>query len=224
MPRLINLLCDTALVYGFAEQRATIDVRLVDDVARDKRQGGIFPGLGPADAPPEPEQTVAAQPSPPPGVRSRAGHSELVSVPLDSEPDRSSQTGFQVAIAADSKRLRRHLKEQLELNGLEVSHEFPLDDSAIKELDPDEIDALVVDLDEDSLLSMNDPARDIDSHLGGLFGRLARWDLPIIFNSSEATRASLEGNNPDFGRRLATQLASLLANTSDESASPSLHY
>jgi len=43
IPRLINLLCDTALVYGFAEQKPSIDSRMVDDVARDKRKGGIFP-------------------------------------------------------------------------------------------------------------------------------------------------------------------------------------
>jgi general secretion pathway protein A len=43
VPRLINLLCDTALVYGFAEQKTAIDAQLVQDVARDKIKGGIFP-------------------------------------------------------------------------------------------------------------------------------------------------------------------------------------
>ena len=43
VPRLINLLCDTALVYGFAEQRRSIDARTVHEVAADKRKGGIFP-------------------------------------------------------------------------------------------------------------------------------------------------------------------------------------
>ena len=43
VPRLINLLCDTALVYGFAEQKPQIDARIVEDVARDKLKGGIFP-------------------------------------------------------------------------------------------------------------------------------------------------------------------------------------
>lgn len=43
VPRLINLLCDTALVYGFAEQKQSIDAELVHDVARDKMRGGIFP-------------------------------------------------------------------------------------------------------------------------------------------------------------------------------------
>jgi general secretion pathway protein A len=43
VPRLINLLCDTALVYGYAEQRQRIDARLIADVAHEKQQGGIFP-------------------------------------------------------------------------------------------------------------------------------------------------------------------------------------
>ena len=45
VPRLINQLCDTALVYGFAEQQHRIDARLVTDVAREKQAGGIFPTL-----------------------------------------------------------------------------------------------------------------------------------------------------------------------------------
>ena len=44
-PRLINLLCDTALVYGFAESRIKIDDQLVQDAAWDKKKGGIFPTL-----------------------------------------------------------------------------------------------------------------------------------------------------------------------------------
>lgn len=45
VPRLVNLLCDTALVYGFAEQQPKISAQLVHDVARDKTKGGIFPGV-----------------------------------------------------------------------------------------------------------------------------------------------------------------------------------
>lgn len=42
-PRLVNLLCDTALVYGYAEQAPCIRAELVEDVAREKLAGGIFP-------------------------------------------------------------------------------------------------------------------------------------------------------------------------------------
>ena len=43
IPRLINLLCDTALVYGYAEGAPRITVTLANDVAHEKRKGGIFP-------------------------------------------------------------------------------------------------------------------------------------------------------------------------------------
>ena len=43
VPRLINLLCDTSLVFGYAEQVKRITADLVEDVAREKRKGGLFP-------------------------------------------------------------------------------------------------------------------------------------------------------------------------------------
>lgn len=43
VPRLINLICDTALVYGFAEQRDHINASVIEDVVHDKLSGGIFP-------------------------------------------------------------------------------------------------------------------------------------------------------------------------------------
>jgi type II secretory pathway predicted ATPase ExeA len=42
-PRLINLLCDTALVYGFAEQTDSIDAILIDDVIREQHSNSIVP-------------------------------------------------------------------------------------------------------------------------------------------------------------------------------------
>lgn len=42
-PRLINVLCDIALVYGFADQKRRIDAAIVCDVVREKTSGGIFP-------------------------------------------------------------------------------------------------------------------------------------------------------------------------------------
>jgi len=42
-PRLINLLCDTALVYGYAEQSQTINEQLVHDVVREQHSNSIIP-------------------------------------------------------------------------------------------------------------------------------------------------------------------------------------
>lgn len=43
VPRMINILCDTALVYGFARGEKTISAKLVADVIADKQQYSIFP-------------------------------------------------------------------------------------------------------------------------------------------------------------------------------------
>ena len=42
-PRLVNVLCDTALVYGYAEQKRRLDADTILAVVRDKARGGIFP-------------------------------------------------------------------------------------------------------------------------------------------------------------------------------------
>lgn len=46
VPRLINVLCDTALVCGYADQKPRIDADLIHDVVRDRSIGGIFPVWG----------------------------------------------------------------------------------------------------------------------------------------------------------------------------------
>ena len=40
---MINVLCDTALVYGFANDQKLISDQLVRDVIADKQQYSIFP-------------------------------------------------------------------------------------------------------------------------------------------------------------------------------------
>ncbi|MBT8126857.1 MAG: AAA family ATPase [Gammaproteobacteria bacterium] len=43
VPRLINLLSDTALVYGFADQRQVIDVDLIEEVVSERMEHSILP-------------------------------------------------------------------------------------------------------------------------------------------------------------------------------------
>ncbi len=43
IPRLINTLCDFALVYAYADEIDQIGAKMVLEVVRDKQQGGIFP-------------------------------------------------------------------------------------------------------------------------------------------------------------------------------------
>ncbi len=43
IPRLINLLCDTAMVYGYAEDSRTITRKQVQDVVRERERGDLLP-------------------------------------------------------------------------------------------------------------------------------------------------------------------------------------
>lgn len=40
VPRIINLVCDTALVYGFAAAKSRIDAAVIEELDRDKREQG----------------------------------------------------------------------------------------------------------------------------------------------------------------------------------------
>jgi len=42
IPRLINILCDAALVYGFADELKIIEKNVIEDVVTERRVGGIF--------------------------------------------------------------------------------------------------------------------------------------------------------------------------------------
>lgn len=44
VPRLINQLCDLALLYSFADARDRVDGGLMRQVLRDREAGGLFPG------------------------------------------------------------------------------------------------------------------------------------------------------------------------------------
>lgn len=48
IPRLINILCDGALVYGFADELNTIDADVINEVVNDKKIRGQFHGNEPA--------------------------------------------------------------------------------------------------------------------------------------------------------------------------------
>jgi type II secretory pathway predicted ATPase ExeA len=46
VPRVINILCESALVYGYALQKQRIDAGLIDEAALDRTQGGVLPLAG----------------------------------------------------------------------------------------------------------------------------------------------------------------------------------
>lgn len=46
IPRMINILCDTAMVYGYSSGAGQITRKMMDEVIEDKRNFGIFPVNG----------------------------------------------------------------------------------------------------------------------------------------------------------------------------------
>jgi general secretion pathway protein A len=50
IPRIINTVCDLALVYGFSDQEKVIDVGIVDAVLKDRREMGLLDDPEPAGA------------------------------------------------------------------------------------------------------------------------------------------------------------------------------
>ncbi len=49
IPRVINTLCDLALVYGYSAGKNTIDLEVVDEVIRDRREMGLTPAEFPGN-------------------------------------------------------------------------------------------------------------------------------------------------------------------------------
>jgi type II secretory pathway predicted ATPase ExeA len=58
VPRLINSLCDTALVYGFASGEQRIAVELVFDLVRERIANGLFAAVGEAFDVSDPEKAL----------------------------------------------------------------------------------------------------------------------------------------------------------------------
>jgi len=209
-PRLVNLICDTTLVYGFADQRETIDADLVHEVAREKQAGGLFPT---AAAPPPP----AAEPTSPPAAttepespaRLQLDDGELpragaLSPTTSSQEDTPAEApvlvrSLRVAVIGESPVLRRHLRRLIEPFGIDVVAELPLEAAGQGDIDPGQLDMLLVDMDDQAQASA-----------GALCDLITEWNLPVLFNDSQLTQQSLNGNAPAFGNKLVAKLASLL--------------
>ncbi len=187
VPRLINLLCDTALVYGYAEQREYIDAKLVNDAAGDKQRGGLFP-------------TPKEQPA-----RENAPRPEAPSASTPTAKNRAQRGGdhhpeLKVAIAAESELLRTYLAKLLGKFGVHIAELLPLESEALRALQSQSVDVLLVELDH-HLEQMDDQIYDL----------LESWETPVLFNDSLATEASLsQPNRLEYGRKLSQKLYSLL--------------
>jgi putative secretion ATPase (PEP-CTERM system associated) len=186
IPRLINLLCDTALVYGYAEQVKHIGTRLIEDVARDKQQNRILPLRDQSSV--VADTTSHRDSSQPVEKKSRGPHG-------------TAKHKLRIAIASDSERQRTYLKMTLERSGMEVVATIPIGQELIGQLNRQNVDVLLVDLDEGVTRRPYDLDRLIDQVQ-------SKCKIPVLFNDSSS--AGTGGAISDLGRKLTLKLTSLI--------------
>ncbi len=187
VPRLINLLCDTALVYGYAEQKDRIDAALVTDVAREKQAGGIFPVFD--KTPSEADATTIIEEQPPADETSDSTQASSPSV--DTRPKKR----IRLALCSTPESLRKYLSRLLEYNGIEVVSSGPLHEQYINILNPEMIDILLIDQDNNDMLHPD--------HLQALS---AHGRPLLVYHDMTATRTSLRKGDLSFGKNLADQI------------------
>lgn len=116
IPRVINVICDAALVFGYAEERRQVDMTLMRDVLTELEATGVLPASARAN-----EDTAGAAgvpaPAAPAGVASAAGFKSAIgavtSAPAASAPMASVEARAQVtARAADLDQREQALRQR----------------------------------------------------------------------------------------------------------------
>lgn len=187
-PRLINLLCDTALVYGYAEQTQCIGKALVEDVVRDKQIGRIVPLKRSIDAEGAESQVQEPAIRPPKDGNGR-------SVP------KAAGHKLRIAIASDSERQRSYLKAVLERSGFQVVAAVPVGEELVTQVHGENVEVLLMDLDESIARRPYDLDRLIDRVRD-------ECHIPVLFNDSSS--AGVSGAISDIGRKLTLKITSLI--------------
>ncbi len=217
-PRLINLLCDTALVFGYAEQSPVIGRELVEDVAREKRRGGIFPHRKPVrtDTPdaggaPDAEPDTGRMPNgadravPRPVAEPVIGRAMVE----PAEPLRAARPPLRVGILSDLPAQRSHLRMALQQCGVEVVADGPLEARTLHTIGNRRVDAVLANLDDAAGQAPEDLAR-----IG------AAPDLPVLFTDSTSTAVEMAGPAEPYGRALLQRLMALLERHREVAAQP----
>ena len=160
-PRLINLLADTALVYGYAEQVPHISRELAADVANDKVKGGIFP---------------TRRPNPPPADQGPADPRDSQLPAAGAAP--TGRNKLRIAVASDSESQRLRLRETLERAGMRVVATVAITEDQLRTLSRDQVDVLLVDLDDE-----------MGSDLFYINDILEQLDIPVLYNDGSSVTA-----------------------------------
>ncbi|MEN8206830.1 MAG: tRNA (adenosine(37)-N6)-threonylcarbamoyltransferase complex ATPase subunit type 1 TsaE [Pseudomonadota bacterium] len=239
VPRLINLLCDTALVYGYAEQKWQIDARLVIQVAQEKQKGGIFPTFEPAleDDFPEEELKPAELPDQAQADSATLTVTETEAKPVTEDvPDAETpalltREGTSSDIqpdTLDTSKSEGDLYWEQQGSGQPAKKKVRLALCAEKEVLRQYLSRLLESygfdvikaspLGAEEIKALNpvdlnilliDRAEDCTPLPADVANVLASWDGPVLYNDTTATAISLKQADPNFGQLLADRIHSL---------------
>ncbi|MCK5093016.1 MAG: AAA family ATPase [Gammaproteobacteria bacterium] len=201
-PRVINTICDMAMVFGYAEQKHTIGLDIIAEVIREKQKHGFYIEneegidiLSDIDKP--------AHASRPDSGADVGRKKQLLAEKRESIIKK--QLLLRVAIASDSAEHQTFLKKVLEANQLNVTALMPISERFLGNVDRACADILLVDLDESMEM--------VPGHLDYLFENLlAACEIPILFNdgSSLKKEALLSGGGDELGKELSNKLRALV--------------
>jgi putative secretion ATPase (PEP-CTERM system associated) len=94
VPRIVNVICDAALVFGFAEDRRTVDLALVEEVLGELEATGVLPPPGATNmtesAPTPAPVPAGVEPAAVPAGSSEHLHEDRVAGPLQQDLGRRS--------------------------------------------------------------------------------------------------------------------------------------
>lgn len=240
IPRLINLLCDTALVYGYVEEQHRIDLQLITDVARDKQQGGIFPTYEHETALNEDtEDSVTRTPAALDDISTAPGTPQSSTQYTDRiTTDESTSTAHpsSATFSSDSTKnpdtlsSSEHTDYHEHSNQPEtVTKKLRIVVCSVKENSRKYLSRLLESYGFEVIASLpleitqlgDLDHRQFDALLvdreenaapmpGQLAEILTHWQGPVLYNDAVATETSLQEGNPDFGQDLAQRVNSLV--------------
>jgi hypothetical protein len=117
--------------------------------------------------------------------------------PEPEEPE-APRKKLRVALCSVKEGLLGYLSRLLESHGLEVVSSGPLSIGQLDTLNPDDIDVLVININQDNTYVPPPLKR-----------RLAKWPMPVYYSDSTAAAVSLHQGDTEFGRLLAERLVEL---------------
>jgi len=166
-PRLINLLSDTALVYGFAEQNKLIEAQLVHDVVREQHSNSIIPTFNTTQAHATdnmpPVQVEAAKPVEQPAVvETQASIAETPIEPVhEAPPIKKAETLAEKQLAQGEDRIMAGLAQRA-VDAVHGADENPAA-TASAEVSADEKTAKPVNDVENTAPKQEEKSADIES-------------------------------------------------------------